>query len=53
MSTPARITLRLLALAWLLFLAALVAACGGGGDDSDPTAHINPPECQAHPETCR
>lgn len=52
MSTPARITLRLLALAWLLCLAALVAGCGGGGDD-DPTAHITPPDCQAHPEACR
>lgn len=51
MSATARITLRLLALAWLLCLAALVAGCGGGGDD--PTDHITPPDCKAHPEACR
>jgi hypothetical protein len=54
--TPTRlrstVCLRALALGLALGLLILLAACGGG-DEEDPVATVDPPDCSARPELCR
>lgn len=48
-----RITVRLLATAWLIALVLVLSACGGGETDEEAHKDTNPPACQQHPELCK
>lgn len=46
-------TLRLLSAMWLVALALVLSACGGGESEEDAHKDTNPPACQQHPELCK
>tara|TARA_B100001105_G_scaffold245255_1_gene227756 strand:+ start:317 stop:487 length:171 start_codon:yes stop_codon:yes gene_type:complete len=37
----------------LALAGALLAGCGGGDDDQEPQATVQPLDCKARPELCR
>lgn len=55
MSRAARITLRIIAVLWLLGLAAMLCSCGGGDpeDDGGDARIIQPPACAASSAPCK
>lgn len=60
MSRPAmrrtsRLTLRLLAMLWLVGMVLLLSACGGGETEEDAQEgrkSPQPPQCQLNPKAC-